>query len=72
MAIFKALTSIMAWVLFITGLIGVVISFGEAITLTVGTGGAFDPNTALTIDFLVAAITLAAAAYVMKVRKMLE
>ena len=66
--IFKALASITAWILFLGGCLGVLF----AMIAWIGTTDITEVNTAITIDFLVAAVTLVSGVVVMRLRKGLE
>ena len=62
--IFKVLASITAWILFVGGCIGVLM----AMIAWIRSGDITEINTELTIDFLVAPVTLVAAVVVMRLR----
>jgi uncharacterized membrane protein len=70
--IFKALSSIMAWVMFIGGLI----MLASTLIVNAVAGNLYSVDSPPPIQFFlglsVSTITFAAAAYAMKVRKMLE
>jgi multisubunit Na+/H+ antiporter MnhG subunit len=66
--VFKALSSITAWILFVGGCLGVLF----AVIGWIKTPDITEVNTALTIDFLVAVVTLVAGVAVMRLRQKME